>query len=134
MRQRSVSTESSATRSSGPTALICPGCGATVEGNDINVMFVGDVVSTPLQIGKCILVGIVLGLVAGAIIPQPARHGASVGALLVGAIAWVLARQYNRRVQREPIDHWPNSVSCQECGRVFGRYRDGGGPEVTVWP
>ena len=97
-------------------------------------MFVGDVVSTPVQIGRCILVGIVLGLVAGAILPAQALKGASVGAILVGAVAWLLARRYNQRVQREPVDHWPNSVSCPECGRVFGRYGDGGGPEVTVWP
>jgi hypothetical protein len=97
-------------------------------------MFVGDVVSTPVQIGKCILVGIGLGLIAGAIIPQQALEGASVGALVVGAVAWLLARRYNQRVKREPVDHWPNSVSCPECGRVFGRYRDGGGPDVPVWP
>jgi len=129
-----VSPEPNARRSSGPTSLICPGCGATVAANDIDVMFVGDVVSTPVQIGKCILVGIVLGLIAGAILPRQALRAASAGALIVGAVAWVLARRYNRRVQREPVNLWPNSVSCPDCGRVFGRYKDGGGPDVPVWP
>jgi hypothetical protein len=132
--QESVSTEPKATRSSGPRSVICPGCGATVAGKDIDVMFVADVTSTPLQIGKCVMVGIVLGLVAGVILPQQALRSASAGALIVGAVAWVLARRYNRRMQREPVDHWPNSVSCPDCGRVFGRYQDGGGPDVPVWP
>jgi prepilin signal peptidase PulO-like enzyme (type II secretory pathway) len=132
--QESLSTEPSATRTSGPTSLICPGCGSTVAAKDVDVMFVADVTSTPLQIGKCVLLGIVLGLVAGVILPRQALRGASAGALIVGAIAWVLARRYNRRMQREPVDLWPNSVSCPECGRVFGRYRDGGGPDVPVWP
>lgn len=113
---------------------MCPGCGSTVAANDVDVMFVGDVTSTPLQIGKCVLVGIVLGVVAGVVLPQQALKGASTGALTVGAVAWLLARRYNRRVQSEPVDLWPNSVSCPECGRVFGRYRDGGGPDVPVWP
>jgi hypothetical protein len=132
--QQSVSIEPSTSRSSGPTSLICPGCGTTVAGNDIEVMFVGDLTRKPLQIGKCVLLGIALGLVAGVILPRQALKGASAGALIVGAIAWLLARRYNRRVQREPVDLWPNSVSCPECGRVFGRYRDGGGPDVPVWP
>jgi hypothetical protein len=97
-------------------------------------MFVGDLASKPLQIGKCVLLGIVLGVGVGVILPRQALKGASAGALIVGAVAWVLARWYNRRVQREPVDLWPNSVSCPECGRVFGRYRDGGGPDVPVWP
>ena len=97
-------------------------------------MFVGDLASSPLQIGKCVLLGIVLGLVAGVILPRQALRSASAGALIVGAVAWVLARRYNRRVQREPVDLWPHSVSCPECGRVFGRYPDSGGPDVPVWP
>jgi hypothetical protein len=100
----------------------------------VDVMFVGDVVSTPLQIGKCVLLGIALGLVAGVILPRQALRGASAGALVVGAVAWVLARRYNRRVQRDPVDLWPHSVTCPECGRVFGRYPDGGGPDVPIWP
>ncbi|HEX7980165.1 MAG TPA: hypothetical protein VF461_16265 [Gemmatimonadaceae bacterium] len=134
MSQESVSTEPIATRSSGPTSLICPGCGSTVAGNDIEVMFVGDLASKPLQIGKCVLLGVVLGVVTGVILPRQALEGASAGAVIVGAVAWVLARWYNGRVQRRPVDLWPNSVSCPECGRVFGRYRDGGGPDVPVWP
>ena len=134
VRQESVSTAPSASRSSGPTSLICPGCGATVVGKDIEVMFVADLARKPLQIGKCVLVGIVLGVVAGVVLPQQALRGASAGALIIGAVAWVLARRYNRRVQREPVDLWPNSVSCPQCGRVFGRYQDGWGPDVPVWP
>jgi hypothetical protein len=68
------------------------------------------------------------------VLPQQALGGASTGALTVGGVAWLLARRYNRRVQSKPVDLWPNSVSCPECGRVFGRYRDGGGPDVPVWP
>jgi endogenous inhibitor of DNA gyrase (YacG/DUF329 family) len=134
VHQEPVSTGPSAARSSGPTSLTCPGCGATVAGKDVDVMFVGDLASSPLQIGKCVLLGIVLGLVVGVILPRQALRGASAGALIVGAVAWVLARRYNRRVQREPVDLWPHSVSCPECGRVFGRYPDSGGPDVPVWP
>jgi hypothetical protein len=134
VHQESVLVAPSASRSSGPTSLTCPGCGSTVAGKDVDVMFVADLASTPLQIGKCVLVGIVLGLVAGVILPRQALKGASAGALIVGGIAWLLARRYNRRVQREPVDLWPHSVSCPECGRVFGRYPDGGGPDVPVWP
>ena len=36
-------------------------------------MLVGDLASTPLQIGKCVLVGIVLGLAAGVILPAGSR-------------------------------------------------------------
>ena len=97
-------------------------------------MFVGDLASSPLQIGKCVLLGIALGLVAGVLLPRQALTGASVGAVSVGAVAWVLARRYNRRVAAEPVDLWPHSVSCQECGRVFGRYPDSGGPDVPIWP
>jgi endogenous inhibitor of DNA gyrase (YacG/DUF329 family) len=134
VHQESASTGPSATRSSGPTSLTCPGCGATVAAKDVDVMFVGDLASAPLQIGKCVLLGIVLGLIVGMILPRQALKGASAGALIVGAVAWVLARRYNRRVQREPVDLWPHSVSCPECGRVFGRYPDSGGPDVPVWP
>jgi len=134
VRHSPVSPEANARRSSGPTSLICPGCGSTVAGNDIEVMFVADLARKPLQIGKCVLVVIVLGVVAGVVLPREALRGASAGAIIVGAVAWVLARRYNRRVQDEPVDLWPNSVSCPECGRVFGRYQDGGGPDVPVWP
>jgi len=134
VRPPRVSPAPSEKRSSGPTSLICPGCGATVAGNDIEIRFVGDLASTPLQIGKCVLLGIVLGLVVGLVLPRQALHSASIGAILVGAVAWVLARRYNRRVEREPVDLWPHSVSCPECGRVFGRYPDTGGPDVPVWP
>jgi hypothetical protein len=132
--QEPVSIEPSVTRSSGPTSLTCPSCGAAVAAKDVDVMFVGDLASTPLQIGKCVLLGIALGLVAGVLLPRQALTGASVGAVSVGAVAWVLARRYNRRVEREPVDLWPHSVSCQECGRVFGRYPDTGGPDVPIWP
>jgi endogenous inhibitor of DNA gyrase (YacG/DUF329 family) len=120
------------------SSLNCPGCGTVVERRDIPGQFLGDVVRRPLRIGRCVAIGtmfgIVLGVGLGIVAPQVRYRELSLGALLGALVAIMMAKRYNDRLRAMPLDLWPNSTTCPKCGRVFGRYEEGGDPPVPVWP
>jgi len=120
------------------TPLNCPTCGTVVERREIPGQFVGDVVRRPLRIGRCVaigtMLGIILGIVLGIVTPQLRYHWLSLGALIGALAAIMLARRYNARLRATPVELWPNTTTCPKCGRVFGRYKEGGDPPVPIWP
>lgn len=120
------------------TPLNCPTCGTLVPRRDIPGQFVGDVVRRPLRLGRCVAIGttlgIILGIVLGFIAPQLRYRWLSLGALLGALAAIMLAKRYNDRLRAVPVELWPNTTTCPKCGRVFGRYKEGGDPPVPIWP
>ncbi|MDB4883730.1 MAG: hypothetical protein JWL95_2496, partial [Gemmatimonadetes bacterium] len=92
------------------TTMTCPGCGTAVEHVEVHAQTVGDLVNTPLQIGKCIAVGAVLGIVLGSVLRSHPLVAMLVGALLGIVLAHQLARRYNERQRALPLNLWPNSV------------------------
>jgi hypothetical protein len=116
----------------------CPGCGAPVESRELETVFLGDVANRPLQMAKCIAVGVLVGVVFGVVLGAPLHRwpmaGPIVGSILGGLTASLLAKRYNERVRGKPVDWWPHSITCARCGRVFGRYEEGGDPPMSAWP